>query len=401
MKSSFGTALQYTLFGESHSTSIGITIQGLPAGITIDFAKIDEQLTLRSGRSNVNTPRKEKNEYEIISGYFNDKTTGTPLTVLFRNTNTQSKDYSNLINHPRPGHADYTAKLKYQDNQDYRGGGHFSGRLTTPLVFLGTICTQLLQVAIPGFAIASHIAAFGNIDIDNYHTLRKKLTETVATRNGLTAEKFDLVILNDSLQADDILTELNKVLHDFHEQLQTLAPDFPLINPATKASVVEIAETCQERGDSIGGQIETIVINPPLAVGEPFFNSVESVLASLLYSVGSVKGVDFGYGVNFAQALGQTVKDEIIAIDNGRVQTLYNYNGGLNGGITNGEDIVIQTTIKPIASLMQQQASFNLATQQIEQLKITGRHDVTIINRIIPVINSMVAIGLYDLYLQK
>lgn len=397
MKSSNGTKLHYTLFGESHSSSIGITIQGIPAGTTIDFEQIHQKLALRSGKQAFNTPRQEEITYEILSGYFNDHTTGTPLTVIFPNQNTQSKDYSNLIHHPRPGHADHTAAIKYQGYQDYRGGGHFSGRLTTPLVFLGAIALQLLQKHYPHLHISSHIAQFGTIKDTTYYDLRRHAVEQILPPK--TSEPAALFM--DSMLADHKMALFTKELQALRTHFNELDPKFPLINQQLTEPMLQLAHQTREQNDTIGGRIETVVFAPPLAVGEPFFHSVESTLASLLFSVGSVKAVEFGYGTQFQSALGSEVKDEIIELAHDHMITLFNYNGGINGGISNGEDLVMHTTLKPIASLLQPQHTFHKTAQKVDVLSIQGRHDATIINRVIPVIDAMVAIGLYDLYLQK
>lgn len=398
MKSSYGSLLRYTLFGESHSAAIGITIEGIQAGITFDFDDVNQQLTLRSGNSTFNTPRKEKIEYDIVSGYFNDKTTGTPMTVLFYNQNTRSKDYSNLVKHPRPGHADYVATMKYQTAQDYRGGGHFSGRLTTPLVFLGALTTQLIQKQYPDFAITSHIASFAGIRDASYYDLRRAIAKSLSNE---IPEKIDAAFLFENLESDFLIQKLQKELQAVHEMLLAAEPTFPLISKDLEESMLAKAIEARKAHDSLGGQIESVVINPPLSLGEPFFHSVESVISSLLFSIGTVKGVEFGLGSDFINAFGSHVKDEIIHVENGKALTLLNYNGGINGGITNGEDIVINIALKPIASIMQEQYSYNFEADSIQPLKINGRHDATIINRVVPVINAVISIAIYDLLLQQ
>lgn len=397
MKSRFGTALEITLFGESHGPAIGITVQGIPAGKTLDLDRIDRALQQRSGHASFNTKRTEKNDYQIISGLFQNQTTGTPLTIIFPNTTQHSADYQHLRQHPRPGHADYTAQLKYQNNHDYRGGGHFSGRLTTPLVFIGAFAEQLIQETNPNYSIHSHIKQVQQIKDTNYYDLRRQLLHDKFPQ----ATQLDAQLFMDTLEQDDLLHEVNQIIQQLHQTIKSNTANLPVWNKELSTSLTETIQQAQQNGDTLGGQLETIVLNPPLAIGEPYFHSVESTISSLLYSIGSVKSVEFGLGQNFMQHTGSEVKDEILQIINGKVQTLYNYNGGINGGISNGEDIVITTTCKPISSLMQEQYSLNQQTNKISPLNINGRHDVTIINRIIPVIQAMTHIAIYDLLLQQ
>ena len=396
MSSSFGTHLHYTLFGESHGQAIGITVQGLPSGFSFDFTKIETALMLRSGKAKFNTPRQEQHQYQILSGYFDNHTTGTPFTVIFPNNDIKSKDYDTVRTHPRPSHADYTAQLKYGCN-DYRGGGHFSGRLTTPLVFLGAMVLQLIQAEYPTFSIHSHIHKMLDITDTSYYDLR---THSIQDAFGYTNhKKMDAAFLMDTIENDEIFTRYQEGLQEIQKRFTSLDPAFPVIDETSKMAMQRCIADIQKQQATVGGNIETVVFNPPIALGDPFFNSVESLLSALLFSIGSVKAVHFGYGDNFIQANGADVKDEIIQINEQKVCTLYNYNGGINGGITNGEDLIIATTFKPISSLQQTQYSFNTATQKIEALDINGRHDVTIANRIIPVIEAMVLIGIYDLLL--
>lgn len=398
MKSSNGSALTYTLFGESHSAAVGITIEGIPPGSMFDFTDIDIQLQLRSGNATFNTPRKETISYEIISGFFEEKTTGTPMTILFRNQNTRSKDYHILVTQPRPGHADFVAGKKYHNAQDYRGGGHFSGRLTTPLVFLGALTRQLIQQRYPDFSIDSHIAAFAGIADVSYYDLR---TAAITGLNKEAQTICDGAFFLNNPNAAAFIKSFQSELAGITKMLQNTDKSFPLLNTSLEMKMVEKAIEARNNHDSLGGIIETIVSNPPIALGEPFFHSVESVLAGMLFSVGTVKAVEFGYGGAFVDAYGSNVKDEIIAVDCDKALTLFNYNGGINGGITNGEAIVVRAILKPIASIMQPQFTYHMETNQVEKLKINGRHDAAIINRVIPVIDAVIAIALYDLILLR
>ncbi len=401
MKSSYGNNIQYHIFGESHSSGIGITISGLPANFTIDFDQIDQQLLLRQGNPTINTTRQEKVEYDILSGIYEGKTTGSSICIVFKNSDTQSKDYSQFLKQNRPGHADYVAAQKFKQANDYRGGGHFSGRITTPLVFLGALITQIINKEYPNFKIISHIKEFQNIKDYDYYSLRKIIIDKMLSNKTINGKDEMTILSNLSSQQqkefalaliDNVNNNLIKLIKD---------ETFPTFKNTTKEEMLKKAVALKNEGDSAGGQIETIVLNPPPFIGEPFFYSLESVLSSLLYSIPSVKGVTFGYGQHFTNTLGSQVKDEYIYLDNNKAITLYNYNGGINGGITNGDNLVYTTTIKPIASLMKQQHTYSYETKKIESFMITGRHDSTIINRIIPIINAISAIAIYDLFLEQ
>ena len=398
MKSSAGTAFSYSLFGESHGAAVGITVNNLPAGFDLDLAQVDAVLLLRQGGATFNTARQEAPEYEILSGYFEGKLTGSPFTVVFRNNSTRSNDYANLITQPRPGHADYVARAKYNNANDYRGGGHFSGRLTTPLVFLGAIIQQIFAKKSPRMQVASHIKQFGPYQDTNYYDLRKKVMQAAFE----TQTDLDLGKLTGTMSDAAIIAHAQQAVSQLTDKFSDLDKSFPVLDATVKDQMQEYAMMTKKQHDTIGGKIETIVFAPDVALGEPFFNSVESVLSQLLFSVGSVKGIEFGLGTDFATSFGSEVKDEIIRITkDGAILTLFNYNGGINGGITNGEDIVVTTTLKPISSLFQKQITYNLDANRIQTLQIQGRHDSTIINRVIPVIEAVILIGLYDLYLQK
>lgn len=390
MNSNFGHNINYTLFGESHGEAIGITITGLPANFTIDFEVIDYDLLLRQGNASFNTPRQEKTDYKIISGYFNDKTTGQPLTVLFLNEDVKSNDYFPSMSQPRPGHADLTAMKKYDDANDHRGGGHFSGRMTTPIVFMGSIVKQIMQSEFEEMSIVSHIKNFGEVQDKGYYDIRKEVVEQRLSKiediKELTFTQLAMLSLDINLKMS---AKLKEVVDD----------KFPTYSQEAHDKMIEVAQGLE--ADTLGGIIETSVINPPAWIGEPFFCSVESYLSSLLFSIPSVKGVRFGSIEEDGSQFGSDVKDEIIFVNKNKATTLMNNNGGINGGITNGEAIVFNTLIKPIASLLSKQQTFNLETKKVETLEIKGRHDKTIINRIIPVIEAMSYLALYDLYLES
>jgi chorismate synthase len=394
MKSNFGNNFNYTLFGESHSDAIGITIQGLPVGFIPDFEFIDQKLALRMGGAVFNTERQEKSEYEILCGLYQGKLTGTPVTVIFRNKNIKSSDYENILAISRPGHADYTGNKKYLGFNNPNGGGHFSGRLTTPLVFLGALVEQIIQSEHPEFKVCTHIRNFGTLKDSDYYQMRNELVDQLLTKYNVKDIKFANV-------SSDVQTKIVEQIKIIKEQLMskfdTLDPNFPCISNDVKIQMQELAVVTKTKGDTLGGRLETIVFNPPSLIGEPFFNSVESIISSLLYSVPSVHGVSFGASDSFISSTGYGVRDEIWSYEDNVILTPMNHNSGINGGITNGEEIVINTVIKPISSLGMPQSSYNFQTNKVETLEINGRHDSTIINRIVPVIDAMICLGIYGL----
>ena len=390
MNSNYGHNINFTLFGESHGPYIGITINNLPAGIQIDFDSINKALLLRQGNASFNTSRQEKIDYEIISGYFENKTTNHPLTVLFPNKNIKSKDYEDLKVLPRGGHVDVVASKKYKESFDYRGSGHFSGRMTTPLVFLGFLLKQILKKDYPDLKIISHIKSFASYTDITYYVIREKLV------NSLLDHKDNLENLNTSqlsMLSMDIDLKLHYYLEDFLND-----KSFPVFDENIKKLMIEQADALIN--DTLGGQVESIILNPPINLGEPFFSSFESILSSLIFSIPSIKGINFGNDKDIKDYKGSTYNDEIIFVNKHKLTTLYNNNGGINGGISNGEDIVFTTLIKPITSNVSNKKTYHLVNKKIDYLKINGRHDKTIINRIIPIIEAMAFITLYELLIE-
>lgn len=361
MKSTFGNNLTISLFGESHGTAIGVVIDGLPAGIRLDMAHIERQLALRraGALAALSTPRQEGDVPHIVSGYFNEHTTGTPLAIIIENTNTKSGDYEKTKNLLRPGHADYTAFIKYGGWQDYRGGGHFSGRLTAPIVAAGAICAQIL--ATQGITIGTHIAGLAGIKDTPLPTGAADLAAAITALNEKTFATLDDAAGNNM-------------------QLAILA--------------------AKEDLDSVGGVLETAVIGCPAGLGDPFFNSVESILSHLIFSVPAVKGIEFGAGFAFAEMRGSTANDPF-RMQGDKITTTTNNNGGINGGITNAMPIIFRTAIKPTPSIYQQQQTVDFAARQDTTLQIKGRHDPAIIHRARPVIDAMCAIGLLELMLSN
>lgn len=358
MKNNFGTNISMTIFGESHSPCIGITLDGLPAGFKIDLERIKEDMEKRKAKGSISTQRHEDDEVEIVSGFFNGYTTGTALTILIQNKNTQSKDYSDIQYRLRPGHADFSAYEKYHGFQDYRGGGHFSGRLTAPIVAAGSICRQILETK--NILIGSHIE--------------------------------QLYALHDAPFSNNI-DELKK-------QIQTLnKKEFATLDEQVAQNMEQAILEAKNEQDSIGGILESAIINLPAGIGEPFFDSIESILAHLLFSIPAVKGVSFGAGFQMAAKKGSEANDAFIMNDT--IQTKTNNNGGINGGISNGMPIIIHTCIKPTPSIYKAQETVDYKTKESQTLNIKGRHDPCILHRARIVVDSMIAFGILDLLMSN
>lgn len=358
MKNNFGTNISMTIFGESHGPCIGITLDGLPAGFKINLERIKEDMEKRKAKGSISTQRHEDDEVEIVSGFFNGYTTGTALTILIQNKNTQSKDYSDIQYRLRPGHADFSAYEKYHGFQDYRGGGHFSGRLTAPIVAAGSICRQILETK--NILIGSHIE--------------------------------QLYALHDAPFSNNI-DELKK-------QIQTLnKKEFATLDEQVAQNMEQAILEAKNEQDSIGGILESAIINLPAGIGEPFFDSIESILAHLLFSIPAVKGVSFGAGFQMASKKGSEANDAFIMNDT--IQTKTNNNGGINGGISNGMPIIIHTCIKPTPSIYKTQETVDYKTKESQTLNIKGRHDPCILHRARIVVDSMIAFGILDLLMSN
>lgn len=354
----FGQIIQMSLFGESHGEAIGLTINGLPAGIKLDLDLIRKRLDQRRSKTDLTTPRQEADQFEIISGYFKGFTTGTPLTFLIPNTDKRSHDYEQTKHILRPSHADYTGHMRYGGFHDYRGGGHFSGRLTALMVIMGAIAEQILSKK--HIIVASHLASIGEILDQPFHT---------------TIINFGLI---------------NKLM----------GCDIPVIDQQQKELMLQLVETLRDNHDSVGGVIETIVLNLPAGYGDPIFDSIESVLAHLMFSVPAVKGVEFGKGFAITNLLGSEANDEFI-LEKGIIKTKSNHSGGINGGISNGMPILMKTAIKPTSSIAKPQGSVHLQDLTETTLEITGRHDPCIALRAIHVINAMVQYGILETISRK
>ncbi len=355
MKNTFGNNISITLFGESHGTAIGAVVDGLPAGIDVNEEFITHQLDLRRPVGKISTPRQEADKFTIVSGVFNGKTTGTPICIVIPNENTQSKDYSKTYGKARPGHADFTAFCKYNGCEDYRGGGHFSGRITAGLVAAGAIAIDLLSEK--GIKIGTHISKCAGVEDATFSDLEKDI-------NTLSDKMF--AVLSDE-KGEQMIKEIEKAAAD---------------------------------GDSVGGILETAVIGLPVGVGEPWFDSVESVLSHALFSIPAVKGVEFGVGFSCADMLGSEMNDSFI-LDDGKVTTKTNNNGGINGGITNGTPVIFKCAVKPTPSISKDQETIDFINKENTVLSVKGRHDPCIVHRARVVVDSITALVLCDLLSQK
>ena len=350
MKNTFGESVSVTIFGESHGVMIGAVLDGLASGIEVDEDFIASQMKLRKSVGALSTARREADKVKIVSGVFNGKTTGTPITFIIENNDTRSKDYGELAYKARPGHADYTAQMKYHGYQDFRGGGHFSGRITAGLVASGAIAIKALRKK--GIYIGTHILTCAGVRDRNFDNL-----------------------------TDDI-NNLNNL-------------EFAVLDENAKSEMTEKIEQAKRNGDSVGGTLETVVTGFPAGVGEPWFDTIEGVLAHILFSVPAVKGVEFGDGFEITEKFGSTANDAYYS-ENGKVRTKTNHNGGVLGGITNGMPIVFRTAIKPTPSIYKEQDTIDLSTMQETTLQIKGRHDPAIVHRARVVVDSVTALVLCD-----
>ena len=350
MKNTFGNSVAVTLFGESHGEYIGAVIDGLAPGIKIDHEYIAHMLTLRRPDGKISTPRKEKDEYKIVSGVVDNTTTGTPITIIIPNENVKSGDYSQMKTVARPSHADFTAECKYHGYQDSRGGGHFSGRITAALVAAGAICKYALEQK--GIYIGTHVKKCGGISDRELNNLKEDINE------------------------------LN-------------AKTFAVLDEMSKEKMVEAILAAANNGDSVGGVLETVVIGMPVGVGEPWFDTVESLLSHMMFAIPAVKGVEFGAGFAIADMLGSRANDPM-RMDSGRVITTTNNNGGIYGGITNGMPIIFRTAIKPTPTIFKPQNTIDFKTMTETVLEPKGRHDPAIVHRARVVQDAATAIVLSD-----
>lgn len=364
MKNTFGNHITITLFGESHGPGVGAVLDGLAPGIEVDEAVIREHLARRRPASAIDTARKEPDHFQIVSGVFNGKTCGTPLTILIPNEDTKSKDYT--YGPARPSHADYAAHLKYHGFEDYRGGGHFSGRITAALVACGAILIPALEKL--GIKVGTHI-------YQCEHVFGESLMSEISSGAEAKEQTEYLKSCIDSLKKKN----------------------FPVLDDVIAAQMIKKITDAAENGDSVGGVTETVAVGLPAGLGEPWFDSVESELSHILFSLGGVKGVEFGAGFAFASHKGSEVNDAMRIADDGSVYTTTNYNGGINGGITNGMPLLFRCVVKPTASIAQEQKTIDFQKKENIDHTIQGRHDPAIIRRICPVIDAACAFVIADL----
>lgn len=341
--------MKYSIFGESHGPAIGVVLEGLPSGVELDMAAIQKEMDRRKpGQSALSTARKEADAPKILSGVFEGKTTGTPLCAVIENTDQHSKDYSRTKDLARPGHADWPAHVRYEGCNDYRGGGHFSGRLTAPLVFAGAVAKQIL--AQKGISVGAHISSIYGI-------------------NDAVAEDMD-----------GLLAVADK--------------EFPVLDDACGEEMQQAILQAKEEQDSVGGSIECMVFGLPAGLGAPDFGlNVEGVFSQYLFAVPAVKAVSFGAGTAFALMRGSEANDPLYVDDDGTVKAEQNNAGGVNGGITNGMPVAFEVTMRPTPSIARTQFTIDMAKLENAQLELHGRHDPCVVHRAVPVIEAAAALA--------
>ena len=350
MSSTYGESLKLSIFGQSHGPAIGMTLDGIPAGLPVDFDKLQQFLNRRApGQNDWSTPRKEEDRPEFLAGILDGFTCGAPIAAVIHNNNTRSGDYDNLKDCPRPGHADYTAQVKYGGFQDAAGGGHFSGRLTAPLCIAGSLCKQWLEEM--GIHIGAHILSIGN-------------------------DTFDRNFNQVSPEIDRI--EIN----------------FPVLDPDCGEKMRERIASTKEQGDSVGGKIECAITGLPVGIGEPMFGGVESRIAQIIYGIPAVKGLSFGEILPTGSE-----NNDAFLMESGKIRTATNHCGGILGGITNGMPVIFQVAMKPTPSISKPQESFSLSKGVNQELVVKGRHDPCIVPRAVPVVEAAAAIAIYDMIL--
>ncbi|MCR5431128.1 MAG: chorismate synthase [Lachnospiraceae bacterium] len=351
MSSSYGENLKLTIFGQSHSPAIGMTLEGIPAGNSIDMEALQKFMTRRApGGASWSTPRKEADLPEFLGGLVGDTTCGAPIAAIIRNTNTRSADYDELKRVPRPGHADLTAEIKYFGFQDANGGGHFSGRLTAPMCIAGGICRQLL--AKEGISVMARVLSVGDV-----------------SDNGELTEPLD-----DKL--------------------------FPVVNEEQGLKMKELIDRVRSESDSVGGVVECVVTGLPAGIGDPMFDGMENRIAGIMFGIPAVKGLEFGAGFAYAQMRGSESNDPF-RIRDGRIVTETNNAGGILGGITNGMPLIFRAAFKPTPSIAREQNSVDMKSKKDESLIVKGRHDPCIVVRAVPVVEAAASIACYDAVLGR
>lgn len=353
MSSNYGENLKLSIFGQSHGAAIGMTLDGIPAGLKVDLDALQAFLSRRAPGNNItSTPRKEADVPEFLAGIVNGYTCGAPIAATIRNTNTRSADYEELTDIPRPGHADFTAQMKYSGYQDVAGGGHFSGRLTAALCIAGGLCKQWLEEM--GIQIAAHIQSIGSVE-------------------------------------DDSLDWCNPAIN-------RISSVFPVVNENAGMKMRNAIADAKKNGNSLGGIVECFITGLPAGIGEPMFGGVENRIAQIVYGIPAVKGIEFGNGFATATLTGKENNDEY-TIKDGKICTVTNNCGGILGGITNGMPVVFRVAVKPTASIPSTQQSVSLSKMEIADLIVKGRHDPCIVPRAVPVVEAAAAIAIYDMIL--
>ena len=355
MASTFSDNIGFTIFGESHGTAIGVVMDNVPPGETIDMDKIYEFMARRAPKKDgTSTMRNEKDIPQIVSGYYNGKTTGTPLTAIIANTDQHSKDYGNIMKLARPGHADYTGSVRYKGFNDVRGGGHFSGRLTAPLCFAGAVAGQIIEKR--GIYVGAHVSEIHGIkdkDFDPIKTTRDEIKEV--------REK-----------------------------------DFPVIIDVQGNEMKKEILAARSEKDSVGGIIQCIAINVPAGIGSPMFDGLENTIARLIFGIPAVKGLEFGAGFDVADMKGSEDNDELYVDDRGIVKTRTNNHGGILGGISSGMPITLKVAFKPTSSISKEQNTINYSTMTNEKLVVKGRHDPCIVLRAVPCVEAAVNLAILN-----
>lgn len=355
MSSTYGENLKLSIFGQSHGAAIGMVLDGIPAGLPVDMDALQAFLDRRApGKADYATPRKESDAPEILSGIVDGHTCGAPIAAMIRNTNTRSGDYNNLSDCPRPGHADYTAQVKYGGHQDVAGGGHFSGRLTAPVCIAGGMCKQWLVNM--GIRIGAHITQIGTIKTAGFDP------------------------------CDPALQRIGRV--------------FPTLTAEAAEQMCDAIAQAKTDGDSLGGIIECAVTGLPAGLGAPMFGGVESRIAQIVYGIPAVKGVEFGAGFGVASLMGSQNNDPF-TVENGEIRTQTNNCGGILGGITNAMPLIFRVAVKPTPSIAKAQKSISLSKMEPVTLAVKGRHDPCIVPRAVPVVEAAAAIAIYDMILGR
>ena len=350
MSSTYGESFKLSIFGQSHGPAIGMTLDGIPAGLPVDFDKLQQFLNRRApGQNDWSTPRKEEDRPEFLAGILDGFTCGAPIAAVIHNNNTRSGDYDNLKDCPRPGHADYTAQVKYGGFQDAAGGGHFSGRLTAPLCIAGGLCKQWLEET--GIRVGAHIISIGN-------------------------DTFD------------------RCFNPISPEIDMICEGFPILDLDCGEKMRERIASTKEQGDSVGGKIECAITGLPVGIGEPMFGGVESRIAQIIYGIPAVKGLSFGEILPTGSE-----NNDAFLMKSGKIRTTTNHCGGILGGITNGMPVIFQVAMKPTPSISKPQQSFSLSKGVNQELVVKGRHDPCIVPRAVPVVEAAAAIAIYDMIL--